>query len=154
MTKVTVVVEHFHYKPLVLKIATPQHRSWCVLQLVKKESVIAVQRAFCTQFHKEPCSQVPKIRAESVQNLAFANAPFLLKFLVPGINGYSAGWFHVKLCVKCMFHSCYTLFFTNCRTHQLLHCGVSISVAVPPWNRRNKLFPSRNFISILINDYI
>jgi hypothetical protein len=25
-------------------------------------------------------------------------------------NGYSAGWFHVKLCVKCTLHTCYRLF--------------------------------------------
>jgi hypothetical protein len=25
-------------------------------------------------------------------------------------NGYSAGWFHVKLCAKCTLHSCYRLF--------------------------------------------
>jgi hypothetical protein len=35
--------------PLVLKMATPQQRSWCVLQLAKKESQTAVQRAFRTQ---------------------------------------------------------------------------------------------------------
>jgi hypothetical protein len=44
--------------PLVLKMATPQQRSWCVLQLAKKESVTAVQRAFRTQFHTEPPSRV------------------------------------------------------------------------------------------------
>jgi hypothetical protein len=44
--------------PLVLKMATPQQRSWCVLQLAKKESVTAVQRAYRTQFHMEPPSQV------------------------------------------------------------------------------------------------
>jgi hypothetical protein len=43
--------------PLVMKMATPQ-QSWCVLQLAKKESVTAVQRAFRTQFHKEPPSRV------------------------------------------------------------------------------------------------
>jgi hypothetical protein len=44
--------------PLVLKMATQQQRSWCVLQLVKKESVTAVQHAFRTQIHTEPPSQV------------------------------------------------------------------------------------------------
>jgi hypothetical protein len=44
------------------------------------------------------------------RTLVFTNAPFLLKFFVPGVNGYSAGWFHVKLCVKCTLHSCYRLF--------------------------------------------
>jgi hypothetical protein len=44
--------------PLVLRMATPQQRSWCVLQLVKKESVTAVQRAFRTQFYMEPPSRV------------------------------------------------------------------------------------------------
>jgi hypothetical protein len=44
------------------------------------------------------------------RTLVFANAPFLLEFLVPGVNGYSAGWFHVKLCAKCTLHSCYRLF--------------------------------------------
>jgi hypothetical protein len=44
--------------PLVLKMATPKQRSWCVLQLAKKESVTAVQRAFRTQFHMEPPSRV------------------------------------------------------------------------------------------------
>jgi hypothetical protein len=29
--------------------------------------------------------------------------------LVPGLNGYSTEWFHMKLCAKCTFHSCYTL---------------------------------------------
>jgi hypothetical protein len=43
---------------LVLKMATPQQRSWCVLQLAKKESVTAVQRAFRAQFHMEPPSRV------------------------------------------------------------------------------------------------
>jgi hypothetical protein len=37
--------------PLVLKMAAPQHRRWCVLQLAKKESVTSVQRAFRTQFY-------------------------------------------------------------------------------------------------------
>jgi hypothetical protein len=50
-------------------------------------------------------------------NLAFVTAPFLLELLVPGVNGHSAGWFQVKLCVKCTLHSS---LFTNCRTHQLL----------------------------------
>jgi uncharacterized membrane protein len=49
-------------------MATPQQRSCCVLQLTKKESVTAVQHAFCTQFHL-------------------------------------AGWFHVKLCVKCILQT-------------------------------------------------
>jgi hypothetical protein len=40
----------------------------------------------------------------------FTNAHFLLEFLVLGVNGYSAGWFHVKLCAKCTLHSCYRLF--------------------------------------------
>jgi hypothetical protein len=44
--------------PLVLKMATPQQRSWCVLQLAKKESVTAVQRAFRTQFYMELPSRV------------------------------------------------------------------------------------------------
>jgi hypothetical protein len=44
------------------------------------------------------------------RTLAFANAPFLLEFLVSGVNGYSAGWFHVKLSAKCTLHSCYRLF--------------------------------------------
>jgi hypothetical protein len=44
--------------PLVLKMATPQRRSWCVLQLVKKESATAVQRAFRTHFHMEPPSRI------------------------------------------------------------------------------------------------
>jgi hypothetical protein len=44
--------------PLVLKMATPQQRSWCVLQVAKIESVTAVQRAFRTQFHMEPPSRV------------------------------------------------------------------------------------------------
>jgi hypothetical protein len=44
--------------PLVLKMATPQQRSWCVLQLAKKESLTAVQRAFRTQFHMKPPSRV------------------------------------------------------------------------------------------------
>jgi hypothetical protein len=43
---------------LVLKMATPQQRIWCGLQLVKKASVTAVQRAFHTQFHMEQPSQV------------------------------------------------------------------------------------------------
>jgi hypothetical protein len=44
--------------PLVLKMATPQHRNCCVLQLENKESVTTVHRAFRTQFHMEPPSQV------------------------------------------------------------------------------------------------
>jgi hypothetical protein len=44
--------------PLVLKMVTPQQRSSCVLQLAKKESVTAVQRAFRTQFHMESPSRV------------------------------------------------------------------------------------------------
>jgi hypothetical protein len=44
--------------PLVLKMATLQQRSWYVLQLAKKESVTAVQRAFRTQFRMEPPSRV------------------------------------------------------------------------------------------------
>jgi hypothetical protein len=39
--------------PLVLKMASPQHRSWCVLPLAKKESVTAVQSPFRTQFHMD-----------------------------------------------------------------------------------------------------
>jgi hypothetical protein len=37
-------------------------------------------------------------------------APSLLKFPVPGINGYLAEWFRVKLCAKFTLHSCYRLF--------------------------------------------
>jgi hypothetical protein len=39
-------------------MATPQQRSWCVLQLAKKKSVTAVQRAFHSQFYMEPPSRV------------------------------------------------------------------------------------------------
>jgi hypothetical protein len=46
----------------------------------------------------------------SDQDLCLCRSPFLLEILVPGINGYLAGWFHVKLCAKCMLHSCYRLF--------------------------------------------
>jgi hypothetical protein len=45
--------------PLVLKMATPQKRSWSVLQLAKKESVTSVQRAFRTQFHVEQPAEYP-----------------------------------------------------------------------------------------------
>jgi hypothetical protein len=58
MTRVIVAVARLRYMPLVLKMATPQQRSWCVLQLAKKESVTAVQRAFRSQFHTEPPSRV------------------------------------------------------------------------------------------------
>jgi hypothetical protein len=44
MTRVVVVVA------LVLKIAAPQQRSWCVVQLAKKEPVIAMQRTFRALF--------------------------------------------------------------------------------------------------------
>jgi hypothetical protein len=44
--------------PLFFKMATPQQSSWHVLQLAKKESVTAVQRAFRTKFHMEPPSRV------------------------------------------------------------------------------------------------
>jgi hypothetical protein len=44
--------------PPVLKMATPQKRSWCVLQLAKKKPVTTVQRAFRTQFRMEPPSRV------------------------------------------------------------------------------------------------
>jgi hypothetical protein len=44
--------------PLVLKMAAPQQRSWCVLQLAKKESITAVQPASRKQFHMEPPSRV------------------------------------------------------------------------------------------------
>jgi hypothetical protein len=37
----------------ILKMAIPQQRSWCVLQLAKEESVTDVQRTFRTQFHTE-----------------------------------------------------------------------------------------------------
>jgi hypothetical protein len=43
---------------LILKMATPQQRSWCVLQSAKKETVTAVQRVFRTQFYMEPPSRV------------------------------------------------------------------------------------------------
>jgi hypothetical protein len=43
--------------PLVMKMAPLQERSWCVLHLVKKESVTSM-RAFRAQFHVEPLSQV------------------------------------------------------------------------------------------------
>jgi hypothetical protein len=49
----------------------------------------------------------PKLCAVS---LVFANAPFLLEFLAPSVNGHSAGRFHVKLCAKCTLHSCYRYF--------------------------------------------
>lgn len=28
-----------------------------------------------------------------------------------GVNGYSTGWFNVKLCAKCMMHSRYRVLF-------------------------------------------
>jgi hypothetical protein len=37
--------------PLVLKMATPQQRSWYALQLSKKESVTALQHASNTKFY-------------------------------------------------------------------------------------------------------
>jgi hypothetical protein len=49
-----VVVARLCWMQLVLKLATPQQRSWCVLQLAKKESVTAVPAAFRTQFHMKP----------------------------------------------------------------------------------------------------
>jgi hypothetical protein len=41
---------------------------------------------------------------------ALSNATYLLEFLVPDVNGYSAGWIHVKLCAKCTLNSCYRIF--------------------------------------------
>jgi hypothetical protein len=53
--------------------------------------------------------------------------PFCSKFLVPGINGYSAGCIHAKLCVWYAHCTAVTdSFCANCRTHQLLCCGVAI----------------------------
>jgi hypothetical protein len=45
-------VTRLQWMPLVLKMVAPQQRSWCVLQLAKKESTstAAVQCAFRTQF--------------------------------------------------------------------------------------------------------
>jgi hypothetical protein len=43
---------------ITLEMATQLDRSWCVLQLRKKESVTIVQRAFRTQFQMEPTSRV------------------------------------------------------------------------------------------------
>jgi hypothetical protein len=48
MTQIIAVVR-LRRMPLILKMATPQQMSWCVLQLVKKESVTTVQHAF---YHK------------------------------------------------------------------------------------------------------
>jgi hypothetical protein len=42
-------------------MATPQQRSWCVLQLGKKDSVTAVQCAFRTQFHMEPPNRASRL---------------------------------------------------------------------------------------------
>jgi hypothetical protein len=42
---------------LVLTMVTLQQRSWCVLQLSKRESVTDVKRAFRTQFHMEPAGR-------------------------------------------------------------------------------------------------
>jgi hypothetical protein len=53
-----IVAARLRYMPLVLKMATPQQRSWCVLHEAKKEPVTAVQRAFRIQFHMEPPSRV------------------------------------------------------------------------------------------------
>jgi hypothetical protein len=57
MTWVIAVVAHLYQMVLVLKMATPQQRSWCVLQSAKKQSVTAVECAFWTQFHMEPPSR-------------------------------------------------------------------------------------------------
>jgi hypothetical protein len=55
--------------PLVLKMATPQQRSWCVLQLTKKKSVTAVQRAFRTQNQSVcPASAVIFARVEAANH--------------------------------------------------------------------------------------
>jgi hypothetical protein len=37
----------------------------------------------------------------------------VIRCLVPGVNRYSAGWFHVKLCAKCTLHNCYRLFLRD-----------------------------------------
>jgi hypothetical protein len=58
MTRVIAVAVRLRKMPLVLKMATPEQRSWCVLQLAKKESVTAVQPAFRKQFYMEPTSRV------------------------------------------------------------------------------------------------
>jgi hypothetical protein len=69
---------------------------------------------------------VQEIRAQRARILAITNAPFLLKFLVPAVNGQSAWWLHVYLCEKCSCAGVTDSFFANCRTHQLLCCGVAI----------------------------
>jgi hypothetical protein len=51
MTRLIFVVARLCQMPLALKMATPQQRSWCVVLLVEKQSVTAVQREFHTQFH-------------------------------------------------------------------------------------------------------
>jgi hypothetical protein len=43
------------------------------------------------------------------RTLEFTNVPFLLEFLVIGVNGYSSGWFHVKLCEMHGAHLLYML---------------------------------------------
>jgi hypothetical protein len=65
MTRVDVVVASFRYVPLVVKMATPQ-RSWRVMLLANKESVTAVERVFCTQFHMEPETEVTSLNCNGL----------------------------------------------------------------------------------------
>jgi hypothetical protein len=67
MTLIVVVV-HIHLISLVFKMATAQQRSWCVLQLAKKESVTDVQRALRRQLHMESPSTM-KLCEKSIAQL-------------------------------------------------------------------------------------
>jgi hypothetical protein len=58
----------------------------------------------------------PKLCAISLVMEAMA---VVIRCLLPGVNGYSAGWFHVKLCAKCTLHSCYRLFLRLTAEHTI-----------------------------------
>lgn len=63
----------------------------------------------CVERRPKHCRQFHQTQKGPTTTLAFQIATFLLKFLVPGLNGYLAGWIHVKLYAKCTLLSCYKL---------------------------------------------
>jgi hypothetical protein len=99
------------YRCFVFKMATPQQKSQCIQQSAKKDcnmftTCISHRISHGTTKPSMHLHLVEEIRAEKKVNfqahscithrgltrtLLFANAPFMFKFDVPGINGHLDG---------------------------------------------------------------
>jgi hypothetical protein len=88
---------HFDFNCVISQEFTHCHSDTIIVIIITLTFTVNVTDQAECHLSRKGASAKARVYSLSAQILAFANAPFLLEFLVLSTNGYLAGWFHVKL---------------------------------------------------------